>query len=95
MRAIKEKVGKNVNCIFFNGAEGDINPGYSAGLSAVGAEIPIRTWEKAREIGERVANSILLDDTVIITFPGEVFVEIGLAVKKQSPFKKTFIIGLA
>ena len=194
MQTLKEKVGKNVNCIFFNGAEGDINPGYSAGLSAVGAEIPIRTWEKARKIGERVANSILssldsiktkndivlksyssfvdlplrnkfpitledakrklndtkssleklqnspkasfqkcierakvdvffaelvyngakdfytgkrkksakaelqtilLDDTVITTFPGEVFVEVGLAVKKQSPFKKTFIIGLA
>jgi len=194
VHAIKEKVGENVNCLFFNGAEGDINPGYSAGLSAVGAEIPIRTWEKARIIGERVANSILssldsiktksdivlkscssfvdlplrdsfpitlenakqklneaklslkklqnsqkasfqkciekvkvdvffaelvyngakdfytgkrkksvraelqtilLDATVITTFPGEVFVEVGLTIKKQSQFQKTFIIGLA
>ena len=34
-------------------------------------------------------------DTAIVTLPGEVFVEHGLAIKKASPFKHTFVIELA
>ncbi len=39
--------------------------------------------------------AIRLGNTVFVTFPGEVFTEIGLAVKKQSPYKNTFILGVA
>ena len=39
--------------------------------------------------------SILLGDTVLTTFPGEVFVEIGLEVKCRSTFPRTFVIGVA
>ncbi|MEX2574403.1 MAG: neutral/alkaline non-lysosomal ceramidase N-terminal domain-containing protein [Balneolaceae bacterium] len=39
--------------------------------------------------------SVRLGDTVFVTFPNEVFSEIGVAVKEQSPFEKTFILGLA
>ena len=42
-------------------------------------------WQQAVRIG----------DVVFVTFPNEVFTEIGKAVKEQSPFKKTFILGLA
>lgn len=34
-------------------------------------------------------------DTAIVTFPGEVFVELGLMIKKRSGYKNTLIFGLA
>lgn len=39
--------------------------------------------------------SLKIGDAVFVTFPNEVYAEIGLAVKQQSPVEKTFIIGLA
>jgi len=35
------------------------------------------------------------DDLAILSLPGEIFVELGLAIKKASPFKHTFIAELA
>jgi len=35
------------------------------------------------------------DDFAIVSLPGEIFVELGLALKKASPFKHTFIAELA
>ena len=35
------------------------------------------------------------DDAAIVALPGEIFVELGLALKKQSPFKHTMIAELA
>ncbi len=35
------------------------------------------------------------DDIAIVALPGEIFVELGLAIKKASPFKHTFIAELA
>lgn len=37
----------------------------------------------------------LSDEVAIVSLPGEIFVELGLAIKKQSPFKHTFIAELA
>lgn len=34
------------------------------------------------------------DDTAIVCLPGEVFVELGLAIKRASPFKRTMVIEL-
>ena len=34
-----------------------------------------------------------IGDYVLITFPGEVFAQVGLNIKKQSPYKNTFISG--
>ena len=39
--------------------------------------------------------AVRLGDNYFVTFPNEVFTEIGLAVKNQSPFENTFIIGVA
>ena len=33
-------------------------------------------------------------DTAIVTLPGEIFVDLGLAIKKASPFKTTLVIEL-
>ena len=38
--------------------------------------------------------AIRVGDAVFVSFPGEVFAEIGLQVKQKSPFPKTFVIGL-
>ena len=35
------------------------------------------------------------DELAIVTLPGEVFVELGLAIKKASPFETTLVIELA
>jgi hypothetical protein len=35
------------------------------------------------------------DDVAVVALPGEIFVELGLAIKKASPFKHTFIAELA
>ena len=37
----------------------------------------------------------LSDDTAIVALPGELFVELGLAIKKASPFATTLVIELA
>ncbi len=46
------------------------------------------------------ANSIKIElqalrigDCALLTFPGELFVEIGLHIKKESPFEQTYILG--
>ena len=39
--------------------------------------------------------AVRIGDTVFVTFPNEVFTEIGLEMKERSPFEKTFVIGLA
>jgi neutral ceramidase len=38
---------------------------------------------------------LVLDDCALLTFPGELYTEIGQHIKAHSPFRYTFIIGLA
>ena len=38
---------------------------------------------------------VALGDSALLTFPGELYTEIGQAIKARSPFRRTFIIGLA
>jgi hypothetical protein len=39
--------------------------------------------------------AIAIDDTAFLTFPGELYTEIGLKIKAASPFARTYIIDLA
>lgn len=39
--------------------------------------------------------AVRLGKTVFVTFPCEIFTEIGLTVKKRSPFESTFVFGVA
>ena len=195
IKGIKEEVGQDVWVAYFQSAQGDSKVGYTAELSAVGADMQgIRSFEyaehkgnmmveevvealpaittsgnpliktaigyydyprresypitakeaekqlkaaqeklaemekKADSIGKRVLNRYKVDefladltlgcarwvernpdpeplrdvlhqgirigDAVFVTFPCEVFTEIGLKVKEQSQFEKTFVIGL-
>jgi hypothetical protein len=45
----------------------------------------IRTWVQALRIG----------DLALVSAPGELFVELGLAIKQQSPFGQTMVLELA
>jgi len=58
-RTIAEQLNGDAVTLFVNGAQGDINPGYSSGLSAIGAPIPIRTFAYAEKIGARLGRSVL------------------------------------
>jgi sugar phosphate isomerase/epimerase len=51
-------------------------------------------WRGGETIPLEVQVFRLSDDVAIVGLPGEVFVEIGLAIKKASPFPKTLVIEL-
>jgi hypothetical protein len=53
----------------------------------------LRDRENADNPVEQVC--LALDDTAFISFPGELFTEIGAEIKHHSPFTHTYIIGLA
>jgi neutral ceramidase len=185
---LHEQLGDAVTPIYINGTEGDLSIGHKSYLSAVGIIAPFRTFEKAREVGVRLADCVIegldtlvteepklasghaivalplkpyppreemkrkkeaalaslkelaedaaqadliarrqdwlfariedyysslyaqtendpflrievsavsVGDTAIVSVPGEVFVEIGLAIRDNSPFPRTLIFGLA
>ncbi|MFA6471964.1 MAG: hypothetical protein WCU00_07980 [Candidatus Latescibacterota bacterium] len=194
IEGIKKKAGKDVWVAYYQSAQGDVKVGYSAELSAIGAAIPLRTFEYAELKGNQMVDAVLkalpsiktaraaevkatqksfdlparenyrltveeaqkeadnaaatlkkmeensanigkrmldsyrvenyqatlrlqlakrmanpnrpktitilqqafrINDAVLVTFPCEVFSEIGLKVKQQSPMKKTFVLGVA
>lgn len=194
IQGVKKALGQNVWVAYYQSAEGNINIGYTAELSAVGAEMPVRSYwyiekkgnqmtdavlkflpslktsgdltvqtsigrhdyplrdsypitlaqaetdakaakdklaelekkpelqgtrtlDKARvevfstgqrlsaaqrfyNASDRPANrsleqqAVRIGDAAFVTFPGELFSDIGLAIKKQSPMQKTFVIGV-
>lgn len=194
IRGIKEKLGESVWVAYYQSAEGNINVGYTAELSAVGAEMPVRSYWYIEKKGEQMARAVLdalpavktvenpavaveqgrfdyplrnsypvtlqqaereaktagarlaalekkpdyqgtrildrarvdvfstgqrlsaaksfygatsrpltrsleqqsvrIGDAVFVTFPGELFSEIGLEIKKRSPLEKTFVVGV-
>ena len=181
---LKGSLGSGTEVLYFNGTEGDLSVGHKSDLSAVGVIAPNRTFERAAELGYRLAdcvtkalpslaaeatrlaveNSVVelplktyaplaemrrrredagramqeatatnligakqtslfsrieeyyasllegasgrrslpaeltaarIGNTAILSFPGEVFVEIGLAIRERSPFANTWFAGLA
>jgi hypothetical protein len=194
IQGIKKQVGEDVWVAFYQSAEGNINVGYTAELSAVGAEMPVRSYWYIEKKGNQMAEAVLkalpgietigdpvletaidrfdyplresypisleqaekdakaaqvklaaleklpefrgtrtldkarvevfstnqrlgaakrfygskdrpatrrleqqavrIGDAVFVTFPGELFSDIGLKIKKGSLFEKTFVIGL-
>jgi len=70
-----------------------------AKIAAVYAKIELGHARKAallpkREI-EAELQALALDDTLLIGLPGEIFVQIGLDIKRCSRFNHTFVIGYA
>jgi hypothetical protein len=58
IKRLKEKLGADVEVMYFNGAEGDLSVGHKSDLSAVGIIAPNRTFERAEELGKRLADSV-------------------------------------
>lgn len=54
-------------------------------------------YEKERPGGTTLIehHAVRVGDAVFVSLPGEVFSEIGLKIKRNSPFEKTFCIGIA
>jgi hypothetical protein len=59
IQGIKKEVGDKVWVAFFQGAEGNINVGYTAELSAVGAEMPVRSHWYIEKKGQQKADAVL------------------------------------
>lgn len=60
------------------------------------------TWGRSRSlagIGETLPADVTVitvgDDLAIVALPGEVFVDLGLAIKQSSPFRTTIVVELA
>lgn len=63
---------------------------------------PFLSWglsHACKNIGETLPVEVQVitvgTDLAIVTLPGEVFVELGLAIKRASPFRTTFVVELA
>ena len=65
----------------------------------VGDDYKAKLYKQIRESGEIERNiemtCIAIGDTALLSFPGELFTEIGQVIKKNSPFKHTYILGIA
>jgi neutral ceramidase len=70
--------------MFFNGAQGDVSMGHSSELSAIGVIAPGRTFERAAEMGARLAEAVLAELPLIHT--EEVTLDAG-SVTMELPLK--------
>lgn len=59
VQVVERAFGGGVMAMFTNGAAGDINTGHSAELSALGETIPGRTFQRAEQLGIRLAGEVL------------------------------------
>lgn len=59
LETIERHLGAGSVALFFNGAQGDISVGHSSDLSAIGVIAPDRTFEKADEFGQRLAQAVI------------------------------------
>jgi hypothetical protein len=55
----------------------------------------LRIQDRKGELIEAEVQTFGLGDVGIVALPGEIFVELGLEIKKKSPFKHTFILTLS
>jgi hypothetical protein len=70
---------------------GGPEPGF---LEQVKAVKIVAVADRAGKLPLEVQVFRLSDDLAIVGLPGEVFVDLGLTIKKQSPFSRTFVIEL-
>ncbi len=55
---LKGTLGPEAEILYFNGAEGDLSVGHKSDLSAVGVIAPNRTFERAKELGDKLAVAV-------------------------------------
>jgi neutral ceramidase len=55
-----------------------------------------RDLRRVQHTGIPVAQTgVVVGDCALLTFPGELYTEIGMAIKERSPFRQTWLLGLA
>jgi hypothetical protein len=59
LQRIEQAFGDGAAAMFVNGAQGNISVGHSSELSAIGVITPGRTFERATELGHRLADAAL------------------------------------
>ncbi len=59
IQGIKKAVGDQVWVAFYQSAEGNINVGYTAELSAVGADMPVRSYWYVEKKGNQMADAVI------------------------------------
>jgi len=65
----------------------------------VGDDYKAKLYRKLRQIQDRTIEleqtCVAIDYCAFLSFPGELFTEIGMTIKAGSPFRHTYILGLA
>ncbi len=56
---IEQALGPGVSAMFVNGTQGNVGPGHSSELSAIGVIAPGRTFERAAALGGKLADAVL------------------------------------
>jgi neutral ceramidase len=59
VRRIEAELGAGCFAMFVNGAQGNVSTGHSSELSAIGIITPGRTFERAADLGDRLAGVVL------------------------------------
>lgn len=59
------------------------------------ANLFLKLWKAQDRAIELEQTCLAVDDCALISFPGELFTEIGQRIKMASPFRHTYILGLA
>jgi hypothetical protein len=54
-----------------------------------------RLLERQGKVGKIWLQAVVLGDIVLVGVPGELFTELGLQIKRRSPFRYTYIVELA
>ena len=59
------------------------------------AKLCVKLADEFPEDSQLEMNGLRIGDAAFVTVPGELFTEIGRAIKSRSPFPFTYIVGLA
>ncbi|MBU4200672.1 MAG: neutral/alkaline non-lysosomal ceramidase N-terminal domain-containing protein [Verrucomicrobia bacterium] len=59
------------------------------------AKLFLRLWNNRRQDIPLEQICLAVDNYAFLSFPGELFTEIGMRIKSESPFRRTYILGLA
>jgi neutral ceramidase len=70
-----------------------------AAADGVGDDYKAALYKRLRQVQDKDIPleqvCIIINDCALISFPGELFTEIGMRIKAESPFRHTYILGLA
>ena len=93
IKGIQETLGENVAVAYLQSAQGNINVGYSAELSAVGVDMPVRSYEYIEHKGRQMRDAVL-EALPKITTSGAITVDSAQEIFNY-PLRNSFPISLS